>query len=55
MIVRPSLKAARRATRKITTPAKSGGAPKQAAKAAPAKAAPAKDAPKAEAAKAEKK
>ena len=60
VIVRPSLKAARRATRKITTPAKSGGAPKQAAKAAPAKAAPAKaapakDAPKAEAAKAEKK
>ena len=57
VIVRPSLKAARRATRKITTPAKSGGAPKQAAKAAPAKAAPAKaapakDAPKAEAAKA---
>src|SRR5437870_1288218 len=60
VIVRPSLKAARRATRKITTPAKSGGAPKQAAKAAPAKAAPAKaapakEAPKAEAAKAEKK
>ena len=64
VIVRPSLKAARRATRKITTPAKSGGAPKQAAKAAPPKAAPAKaapakeapakDAPKAEAAKAEK-
>jgi len=64
VIVRPSLKAARRATRKITPPAKSGGAPKQAAKAAPAKAAPAKaapakeapakDAPKAEAAKAEK-
>src|SRR5438874_5072649 len=45
VIVRPPLKAARRATRKITPPAKSGGAPKQAAKAAPAKAAPAKAAP----------
>ena len=65
VIVRPSLKAARRSTRRIVAPSKSGGAPKEAARAAApkeaAKAAPAKDAaakaapPKDAAPKAEKK
>jgi len=54
VIVRPSLKAARRATRRITMPAKSGGTPKKEA-APPKEAAPAKEAAKADSAKGEKK
>ena len=55
VIVRPSVKAARRSTRRIVAPSKSGGAPKAAAKPAPAKDAAKADAGKAAAAAAEKK
>lgn len=55
VIVRPSVKAARRATRRIVAPTKSGSAPKAAAKPAPAKDAAKADAGKAAPATADKK